>query len=420
MHGGARPWHRILTSVLICVAASAGAAGGVAADVVLEWNEIAQRTVASVNPLVQSRSMAVVQAAVADAVGAVVGEYRPFVSRPAADAGASAPAAAVAAAHAALLALHPPAASSLDAALAASLATIADGPGKVEGVRVGKAAASAVLEARAADGWNGTGTYAPAGSPGRWAPTPPKFVAALAPHWGRMKAFALERLDEFRAPPPPAVDSDVYARDLREVLEMGGTTSAKRTPEIANAARFWIISGMQGWNPAARQVSAVKRLTLGQNARVLALLNIAMADSLIACWDSKFAFDTWRPVTAIAAGVAGVGPEKGWTPLVSTPPFPAYPSGHACAAGAARVILDRLLGPGGHAITLTSATAPGVTFTYDRFAAIADQIDEARVGGGIHVRHDQTAGRELGRRVGAHVCRTALRGLGGTPGECGP
>jgi hypothetical protein len=295
---------------------------------------------------------------------------------------------------------------------------VADGPGKVDGVRVGKAAATAVLEARAADGWNGTAVYAPTGAPGRWAPTPPKLVAALAPHWGRMKPFTLERVEDFRAPPPPAVESDAYARDLREVLEMGGTTSAKRPPELASVARFWIISGMQGWNPAARQASAAKRLTLGRNARLLALLNVAMADALVACWDSKFAFDTWRPVTAIAAGVAGTGPDRGWTPLIPTPPFPAYPSGHACAAGAAREILDGLLGPNGHAISLVSATAPGVTLTHDSFEAMADQIDEARVCGGIHVRHDQTAGRELGRRVGVHVCRTALRPLDGAPG-CG-
>jgi hypothetical protein len=177
---------------------------------------------------------------------------------------------------------------------------------------------------------------------------------------------------------------------------------------------------MQGWNPAARQVSAARRLTPAQNARTLALLNLAMADALIACWDSKFAHDTWRPVTAIHAGGHGVAADAGWTPLIVTPPFPAYPSGHACAGGAARAVLERLLGPGGHAITLSSPTALGVTFTYDSFKAIADQVDEARVAGGIHVRHDQTAGGELGRRVGEHVCRTVLRPLGGRPAECGP
>ena len=139
---------------------------------------------------------------------------------------------------------------------------------------------------------------------------------------------------------------------------------------------------------------------------------LAMADALIACWDSKYVYETWRPVTAVKASGAGPMADATWTPLIPTPPFPAYPSGHACAAGAAREVLESLLGTDGHAITLTSATAPGVTFTYTSFRAIAEQIDEARVCAGIHVRHDQTAGSMLGRRVGAHVCRAALRPRG--------
>ena len=415
-----RGWPRLLTAVLICAATSMGTVRGAAADVVLEWNEIAQRTVASVNPLVQSRSMAIVQAAVADAVAAVLGEHEPLVFRQAAAPGASAPAAVIAAAHTALVALHPPSAPSLEAAREASLAAIADGPGKAEGLRVGKAAALVALEARTPDGWNGTASYAPANRPGRWVPTPPAFAAALMPHWGRMKPFTLTSPDQFRAAPPPAFDSDVYARDLKEVLELGSAASTTRTVGTTNAARFWIVSGMQGWNPVARQVGTAKRLTLPQNARLLALLNVAMADALIACWDSKYAYDTWRPVTVIRAGGSGVAADAGWTPLISTPPFPAYPSGHACAAGAAHEVLERFLGPNGHAITLTSATAPGVTFTYESFGAIADQIDEARVCGGIHVRHDQTAGRELGRRVAEHVCRSALRPRGARSSACRP
>jgi hypothetical protein len=411
---------RLLSAVLMVAAAALAPASAVGADVVLEWNEIAQKTVASVNPLIQSRSMAVVQTAVADAVAAALGDRAPFAGHRPPTPGASAPAAAVAAAHAALVALHPAAGPALDGASAASLATIPDGPEKTTGIRLGKAAAAAVLETRAGDGWNATVAYTSANRPGRWVPTPPALASPLGPHWGRMKPFVLKSADQFRAPPPPAHDSEAYARDLREVVAVGGVASTTRTPELTNAARFWIISGMQGWNPAARQVSAAKRLTLAQNARMLALLNLAMADALIACWDSKFAYDTWRPVTAIRLGAHGAGADAGWTPLIATPPFPAYPSGHACAGGAAREVLERLLGAGGHAITLTSATAPGVTFTYDTFRAIADQVDEARVCGGIHVRHDQTAGGELGRRVGEYVCRNALRPAGDAAGECGP
>jgi hypothetical protein len=412
------PWLRRLSAVLIGAALSSVAAAG-AGDAVLEWNEIAQRTVAPASPLVQSRSMAIVQAAVADAVAAVEGGYEPFALRETAAPGAVAPAAVAAAAHAALIALHPAAAPSLDAAYAGSLARVADGAGKTEGIRVGKAAAAAALALRATDGASASAGYTSANRPGRWVPTPPAFGPPLGAHWGRVRPFTLSSPDQFRAGPPPPPDSAAYARDLREVWELGGAASPRRAPEITNAARFWIISGMQAWNPVARQLSAARGRSSAENARLLALLNLAMADALIACWDSKYAHDTWRPVTAIQTGGHGVPADAGWTPLIPTPPFPAYPSGHACAGGAARVILERHLGPAGHAITLTSPTAPGVTFTYDSFKAIADQVDEARVGGGIHVRHDQAAGGELGRRVGEHVCRTALRPLGGRAPECG-
>jgi hypothetical protein len=302
----------------------------------------------------------------------------------------------VAAADAALTALHPPAAASLDAAYTVALAGLPDGPARAEGIRIGKAAAAAILEQRAGDGWNAPASYTPVGRAGGWIPTPPASAAPLGPQWGRVRPFALSRADQFRAPTPPPPDSAEYARDLQEVYKLGGVTSPKRTPQLANVARFWIISGMQGWNPAARQVSTVKKLTLPQNARLLALLNVAMADGLIACWDSKFTYDTWRPVTAIHAGGHGVAADPSWMPLIVTPPFPAYPSGHACAGGAARLVLERQLGPGGHAISLTSPTAPGVTFTYDSFKAIADQVDEARVVGG-HPRAPRPDGRRGAR-----------------------
>jgi hypothetical protein len=143
-----------------------------------------------------------------------------------------------------------------------------------------------------------------------------------------------------------------------------------------------------------------------RKSRTFAILNVAIADALIACFDAKYAYNKWRPVTAIQAGLDGMPPNPEWLPLIATPPFPAYPSAHACAAGAAVEVLERTFGPDGHAITLTSATAPGVTFHYSSFKAIADQIDDARVYGGIHTREDQAVGRELGRKIGSFVNET--------------
>ncbi len=202
---------------------------------------------------------------------------------------------------------------------------------------------------------------------------------------------------------PNAYDSERYLAQLREVLEVGAASSTARPPEKTAAAKFWIGSAVQGWNPAARQAAVVARQTSLENARTLALLNVAIADALIACFDAKYTFNLWRPVTAIRTGIGDIKPMPDWLPLIATPPFPAYPSAHACAAGAAQEVLERRFGPDGQDIALTSSTAPGITFRYASFGGISDQIDDARVYGGIHTREDQAAGRALGKKVGRQV-----------------
>ena len=370
-----------------------------AADLVLQWNEIGQHAVGPANAYIQSRSMAIMHLAILDAVTGAT-STPPF----------SPDAAAMSAAHDVIRTLHPESAAVVEAALTAGLASILDGEPKVQGISRGRIAAAKMLERRKDDGWNATGSYAPGSGPGIWVATPPAHAPALLPHWGKVTPFALKTGDQFRPGAPAAIDSPRYLKELREVFEVGATNSSRRTPELTDAARFWQISGIQGWNPAARQVSTAKQQTLLANTQTFALLNVAIADALIACFDAKYTYNTWRPVTAIRAGLGGIGPVADWLPAIVTPPFPAYPSGHACAAGAAREVLERIFGPDGHAIELTSATAPGVTFRYASFKAIADQIDDARVYGGIHIREDQEVGGELGRKVGRSVYETLSQG----------
>jgi hypothetical protein len=384
-------WRSLGSAVLaafVCTAVSAQPA-----DVVLQWNDIAQRTVAAANAYIQSRSMATMHLAVLDAVGATSGRTTAI----------SPHGAVIAAAHETLRTLHPESAADLDASAAAGLRAIMDGDPKATGINTGRAAAAKALERRKEDGANATASYVPAGGTGIWVPTPPAYAVALLPHWGKVTPFALKTGDQFRPSAPAAIDSARYLKEMREVFEIGSVTSSRRPPELTDAARFWMISGVQGWNPAARQASIAKQHALLANARTFALLNIAIADALIACFDAKYSYNTWRPVTAIRAGVGDIGPVADWLPAIVTPPFPAYPSGHACAAGAAREVLEQIFGPDGHAIALTSATAPGVTFHYASFKAIADQIDDARIYGGIHVREDQEVGGELGRKVGRFI-----------------
>jgi hypothetical protein len=319
----------------------------------------------------------------------------------------------IAAAHDALASLYPEAAARLDEAMAKDMAGIPDGAAKDDGIALGKQAAAAIIELRADDGSDNMLAYDEPAMPGIWRPTPPDFKPALAPHWRQLAPFAIGQASQYTVAPPPAAGSERHAMDLREVFELGSATSSRRSDEFSKAAHFWIMSGVQGWNPAARQVIPKRFNSIADNARALGLLNVAITDALIACWEQKYAYNAWRPLNAIQAEASRVIEDAGWEPLIANPPFPAYPSGHGCAAGASRAVLEGLYGAKSHAITLTSPTAPDVTFNYGSFEAIAVQVDEARIQGGIHMRHDQVAGQDLGRRIGEDVMKAVLLPLEG-------
>ncbi len=389
------------------------------ADAVLEWNILALRTTASApfNPPLESRNLAIVHAAMADAVNSIAGEFQPYISSPPAPMGASAEVAAAAAAHHALARIYPAQQAALDAAYQASLDRILDGAAaKEDGARVGVAAAEALLCARAADGAAEAiqAPYAPGSEAGAWIPTPPAFLPAMDPGWGSVVPFVLRKPSQFRPKPPPALGSRRYAEDFDEIRQIGSAGSAVRTPAQTDLARAWIATGPQNWNPVARAGAEARRLTLSQNARLFALLNLAGADAFIAAWDAKYAYSQWRPVTAIRAADQDGNPatpaDDSWTPLLVTPPFPDYIAGHTAYAGAAARVLAGLLGdPPGTAITLTSPTAPGVTETYETFEAMAAAVVDARVWGGIHWRTSCTVGREVGERIGRYAIGHYLR-----------
>jgi hypothetical protein len=228
----------------------------------------------------------------------------------------------------------------------------------------------------------------------------------------------LEEGSQFRPGPPPALDSRRYTRDFDEIKAIGSTTSATRTQEQTDLARFWIATGPQNWNPAARQVAIAQGLTLSENARAFALLNLAGADAFIASWDAKFTYNQWRPVTAIRAadsdGNANTLEDPGWTPLLVTPPFPDYIAGHTSYAGAVATVLEHVFGKDpGVVLVLTSPTAPGVVETYTTFRAMADGVVDARVWGGIHWRTSSVRGQTLGEEIGRYAARHFLKPIRG-------
>jgi hypothetical protein len=238
--------------------------------------------------------------------------------------------------------------------------------------------------------------------------------------------FGIASSAQFRAGPPPPLDSRHYARDYQELVAVGSATSVNRPPDRADVARFFAAaSAVAAWNDAVRQVADARGTALAGNARVLALLNMAISDGLVSSMETKYHYVTWRPHTAILAGDADGNPKTQadgtFTPFVPTPCFPSYPSAHASASYAALVVAAVLFGNGGHAIELTHAAVPGVTLHYRAFHEIARDVDDARVFGGIHFRFDQDAGARQGLQVGwwvlAHQLRRAWSWFDGTKSD---
>lgn len=408
---------RRVAALTLAIALAPALASSASADAVTDWNAIMQATVSTppTNPFFQARWAAIAQLAVFEAVNAIEGDYEPYLGIIDAPAWASPDAAAIAAAHRTLVTLRPGNAPALDAARASSLAAIPDGPAKDAGIAAGEDAAAAMLLLRAGDGWDAVVPYTPGTAPGDWQPPPPASAPAIMTHWGQVTPFGLESGSQFRLPAPPALRTGEYATNYIEVMLLGRMDSPFRPQDRTDVARLYAATTpVQAWNSAARQVSAAQGKTLSENARIFALLAMAMCDGSIATFDSKYHYSFWRPVTAIRAGDldgnARTEADPDWLPLIATPAFPGYPSAHATVSGAARAVLERAFGKSGHAITISHPVL-GIALDYTAWEQITDDIDDARVYGGIHFRFDQEAGAYQGRHVGKYIVRNYLRSV---------
>jgi hypothetical protein len=254
--------------------------------------------------------------------------------------------------------------------------------------------------------------------PGFWQPTPPAFGPAILLHWGKMTPFGVVGGDQFRSNPPPSLGTRRYARDYKEVKEVGGVGSTERPDDRAAVARYYAAtSAAHAWNQAAVQVMASQRKSLAERVRTLALLNMAISDGLVSSMETKYFYHFWRPVTAIRGGDSDgnprTEPDAGFTPFITTPVFPSYPSAHASASYAAREVLERVGGTGRQSITLSNPAIPDVVLSYTNLQQITEDIDDARVYGGIHFRFDQDAGAWQGSHVGEYVYQHNLRPMRG-------
>jgi hypothetical protein len=410
--GGARV--RLLAAVVLAL----GAAGAARADVVTDWNEFATAigAAAQPNPLHQSRVYAMTQAAVHDALNAIDRRYRPYAYKGAVQAEASPEAAVAAAAYGVLHDQLPAQQMAIAAEYQTALAAIPEGDAKTAGIAVGEAAAAAVLARRSMDGSASANVpYTQLPGPGIWEPTPPNFVPAVLPGWGDVTTFALVHGKQFRPAMPEyfALAGAQYAQEYHEVQDIGSFTSTTRTLEQSDIARFWYEGSQLGWNRIARIIGAQRDLSLWENARLLALVNFALADGYIAGLNAKYHYVFWRPITAIQKGDtdgnSSTVADPSWSAFLITPFSPDYPSTHSILGAAAAEVLRRFIGTDFAAFEMTSgAPFPGITRSYTSLSEAALENANSRVLAGIHFRTATTDGLRMGQKIGKFVFKHSL------------
>jgi len=426
-------WSALL--IVALVAAGPVPVSAAAPDTVLEWIGVMNTTVLAggTNPLVSTRVVALVSASVFDAVNGIDRRFQPLHVKPAAPHNASERAAAIQAAYVILVDLYPAQAATLKTQHDASLAALASTE-KAQSIAAGVAWGQTVADAIWA--WRLTDGIAPAPPPflgvqsivgtqaaiGAWRPTPQGLpnqlpgVSGAGPQFATMTPWVLTRPSQFRLPPPFALNSPEYAADLDELFKMGVYSGSGRTQDQSDLALFWAGNTPLYWNRIAAQLSVERGLSFTENAHLFALLNVSMADAGIACWDGKYRYVFWRPITAIRDGFTPADSDPAWIPWLDffpggTPAHPEYPSGHSTVSGSAAFILAARFGEN-TAFSLDSETLPGKTRSFASFTDATMEIADARVFGGIHYRTSCVRGNMLGRTVADYVSRHALRPTG--------
>jgi hypothetical protein len=418
---------RIRAIVFMTLVLAASLPVTASADEVTEWNQIMLDSLitANVAGFVPSRSAAMVHTAIFDAVNGIERHYEHFFVEPAADPGASRRAAAVQAAYAILVKLFPAQTPEIDARREASVSAIssAEAVGHSQsiarGIEWGQTVADAIWLWRSTDGFSPPPPPHVGGMAiGQWRPTPPAFLPFAGVQFATMTPWAMQSPAQFPLPGPPALTSERYATDFNEVKQVGSSMSASRTMEQTNIARFWASSNSPNyvWNRLAARLAADRHNTLSENARLFAMLNVAIADSAIAVWNGKLSFLFWRPLTAIQLaefdGNVATTSDPSWTPLLTNPPYPDYPSGLVGLSAGGAAVLAHYFGES-TAFFLESNGLPGVTRHYLNFAAALSEAVDARVYSGIHFRFADVDALHLGTAVGNYAATQAFQSAHG-------
>jgi hypothetical protein len=387
--------------------------------IISDWNSTlldAVRT-AGTAPPIAARNMAMVHTAIYDAVNSITQSHSAYKAKVQAPAGASEVAAAAAAANQVLTSLYPAQKAKFDAMLTSSLAAIPNSQAKTDGIAVGVSAADQIIALRSKDGASAVVNYTPKTAPGDWVPTPPAFANALLPQWPKIDCFAMTSGSQFRPSGPPALDSAKYAEEVNSVKEIGAKDSLTRTADQTAIANFWAngtgtFTPPGHWNQIAEEASQLSENSLEENARIFAMLNIGLADAGICAWDAKYEYNFWRPITAIQQADKDHNPdtltEANWQPLLTTPPFPEYISGHSTFSGAGDAILSHFFGEDFSFADAGDPSANNSLRKYQNFAEAADESGMSRIYGGIHFMSANQDGLKMGRDLGNYVFQNFL------------
>ena len=382
-------------------------------NTIVRWNDNAIAILLPTNVLNLTRGLAMTHLAMHDAVNAVRPRYQTYAYRTSEDTGADPELAAAAAAHDVLVALRPAKLAQIDSLFATDLASVDNERRRANSRAVGAAATQAMLALRANDGSTSVVSYTPRTEPGDYQFTPP-FTFVLAPQWQFVTPFALTSPSQFRARGPTPLSSAQYAADYNEVKDYGALNSTVRAQWQTDEAKFWLTNPPIISNRIARDLALAQGLDLWKTARAFALIQMAFADALIATWDTKFAFDFWRPYTAIRAGDTDGNDatiaDPTWVPLNTTPPFQEYTSAHAVVAAASGVILNDTFGTN-TSLTATSESLPGVTRTYTNFDELTLMSTLSRIWGGFHFRTSCFDGKDQGEFIGRYILDNYLAHL---------
>jgi hypothetical protein len=393
-----------------------GAPASACANVIADWDGKAVVAVtplaslAGTTPYMAQRMMGMVHAAMFDAVNSIEPRYRPYLVQLPADPATSKEAAAAAAAAAVLATIDSKTASEMKVALATYLASIPDGAAKSDGVKLGEAVAAKVLEARANDGCDAPDDYRPRTTPGVYVPT----AITLASTWPNLKPFAMAKGSQFRPTPPISLESKEWATDYNELKDFGGQTSAKRTAQQTETARFWLVGAPVAYHPFVRHLVIAKQMSVVDSARFMALVAVGLNDAIIAVLDAKYHYNFWRPITAIRNGDTDGNPdtdrEATWQPIAPTPMHPEYPCAHCILSGSVAGVVKAALGAVDiPEVAMTSATAPGVTHRWTNMTAFTEEVANARIWAGFHYRFSTHVGTDMGLQIGEYVVKNVMQ-----------